>query len=496
MASTPRKFKIATFSAEVDPFAKAGGQADVARSLPKALKRLGHEVIVVMPLHGVVDIEKYQLKKIAEDISIQVDDNTVRKVNYWAGEMMPGLPVYFVDHHHYFGSRREIYGSKMENKRFLFFSLAALKLLQLIEFQPHVIHCHEWHTGLVPYFLKKRFVDNEFYQNISTLFTIHNLTFQMGRNWWDIPADRKDFGHSPLPDFSDTEAIESINFAKRGILYADIVNTVSEQYAQEILTKEFGQDLHKILEQRKNEFFGIVNGIDYFDYNPATDPGLYRNYDYNSIQRKEKNKRHLQRLAGLPETNDLPVLAMAGRITEQKGYDLLMDVVEPLMRLDLQLVLMGSGDKKYESFIHKMSKKYPKKFGSHLPFNTQQVTQVYAGSDMFLMPSRFEPCGLGQLISLRYGSVPIVHAVGGLADTIFDYDPRTQSGNGFVFDRYDSRDFLVAITRALVNYKYPEYWQRLVMHGMQQSYSWEIPAQKYVALYRLAWRAAAGRQHD
>ncbi|MFA6198207.1 MAG: glycogen/starch synthase [Patescibacteria group bacterium] len=488
MASTPKQLKIASISAEVAPFAKVGGQADVTRSLPKALKRLGHDVIAIMPLYGTVDIEKYHLKKIAEDVSIQVDDATVRKVNFWVGELMPGLPIYFVDHYHYFGSRKEIYGSKYDNKRFLFFSLAALKLLTIIQFKPDIVHCHEWHTGLIPYFLKKRFADNEFYHDIASLYTIHNLTFQMGKNWWDVPPDKKDFGHSRLPKFSDKEALENINFAKRGIMYADIINTVSEKYAQEILTKEFGQDLHKILEGRKDRVFGIVNGIDYFDFNPATDPGLHRNYDFNNLSRKGKNKLFLQKLMGLPETLEVPMIGSVGRVTEQKGFDLIMDIIEPLLRQNLQIVLVGDGAKKYESFWRKIAKEYPKKVAVHLQFDTTKASQIYAGSDMFLMPSRFEPCGLTQLISLRYGSVPIVRSVGGLADTVFDYDPRTQQGNGFVFHRYDSRDLLVAITRATESFKYHDAWQKLVVAGMQQSYSWEIPAQKYVELYKLAWR--------
>ncbi len=490
----PKQLKIASISAEIAPFAKAGGQADVARSLPKALHRLNHEVVAIMPLHGVIDVKKYNLKKYAENIPIKIDDKNVRHANFWQGELMPGLPVFFVEHYHHFGKYKFIYGSQDDNRRFLFFSLAALKLLTLMNFKPDIVHCHEWHTGLIPYFLKKRFRNNSFFKDTATLFTIHNLAFQMGQDWWTVPPEKKDYGHSRLPLFSDKEAISCINFAKRAILYADVINTVSEQYAQEIITKEFGQDLHRILLNRKDRLFGIINGIDYFDFNPATDPGLHKNYDFNSLHKKEKNKHFLQKEFNLPETPGVPLIGMVSRITEQKGFDLIMEIIEPLMRQDLQLVLVGGGEKRYEKYFRKITKKYSKKVGSHLIFDTKKASQIYAGSDMFLMPSRFEPCGLGQLISLRYGSVPIVSAVGGLVDTVTDYNPKTKKGNGFVFKRYDSRDLLIAITRALETYKYDDSWHDLVVVGMHKSYSWEIPAKKYVKLYRLALRYSEGKK--
>ncbi|MDD5567118.1 MAG: glycogen/starch synthase [Patescibacteria group bacterium] len=482
--------KIVSVSAETAPFAKAGGQADVARSLPKAMRRLGHQVIAIMPLHGVIDTAQYGLKKIADEVPIQIDDKNTRMASFWRGELMRGLPIFFVDNPEYFGRYKFIYGSKNDNRRFMFFSLAALKLLTLIDFQPDVIHCHEWHTGLIPYYLKKRLHDNKFYEDTATLFTIHNLSFQMGQDWWTVPPEKKDYGHSRLPDFSDKEAITCINFAKRAILYADVINTVSEQYAQEILTQEYGQDLHRILLNRKNRVFGIINGIDYFDFNPSTDPGLVKNYDFNSLHRKEKNKLFLQKEFGLPQNAEIPLIGMVSRITEQKGFDLIMEILEPLMRQDVQLVIVGGGEKKYEKYFRRSAKRFPNKIGVHLEFDVTRASQIYAGSDMFLMPSRFEPCGLGQLISLRYGSVPIVNAVGGLVDTITDFNPKTRKGNGFIFKRYDSRDLLIALTRAIVNYKYSDYWRDLVVHGMQQSYSWEIPAKKYIKLCRLALRYA------
>lgn len=477
---------IISVAAEVAPFSKAGGVADVARSLPKALRRIGHTVIVVTPLHGSIDREKARLSPVAENVPVHIDQENTRYADFYRGELMEGAPIYFIDNKKYFSSHKRIYGTSYQNTRYLFFDLAVFKLLNILKISPDILHCHDWQTGLIPQFLNERFRKNPLFANTRTVYTIHNLTFQLGRDWWTIPLKEKDDVRSPLPPFNDKERVESINFAKRAILNADIINTVSETYAKEVLTHEFGQDLHRILQNRRDRLYGIINGIDYFDYNPATDPGLYRTYDVDTLQIKVKNKLFLQRELGLPESDKTPVIAIVSRITEQKGFDLLMEVIDPLMRLDLQLVVLGGGDKRYVRFFHSVIRDHPKKVAGHLEFSADLSTRFYAGSDMFLMPSRFEPCGLGQLISLRYGSVPIVHAVGGLTDTITDYNPKTRKGFGFVFTKYDSRDMLVAVVRALEVYKDPEEWSRLVQEGMRRSYSWEIPARKYVTLYKKA----------
>ncbi len=478
------KLSIVSIAAEVAPFSKAGGVADVARSLPKALKRLGHDTIVVTPLHGSIDRGQWKLEQIAANVPVHIDDTATRQADFWRGELMEGLPVYFIDNHKYFSSHRTIYGTTMQNRRYLFFNLAVFKLLNFLKLSPDILQCHDWQTGLIPHFLNTRFQENPLFANAHTLYTIHNLTFQFGKDWWKVPPELRDDGRSPLPSFTDVDSIERVNFAKRAILNADVINTVSETYAHEILTRQFGQDLHRILTNRRDRVFGIVNGIDYYDYNPATDPGLYRNYDTDSLQTKAKNKLFLQRELGLPEDETVPVVGMVSRVTEQKGFDLLKEIAEPLLRLDLQIAILGGGEKQYINFLRALRRKHPKKFSGHFEFSTDLATRFYAGSDMFLMPSRFEPCGLGQLISLRYGSVPIVHATGGLVDTITDFNPKTDKGNGFVFKTYDSRDMLVAVARALEAYKQPKVWEGLVQYAMQQSYSWEIPARKYVTLYR------------
>ncbi len=492
-----KKLKIVHVSSEVDPFSKTGGLADVAGSLPRAIKHKGYQIIVVTPLYSqLIDAKKHNLKLIAEAIKIELSDGVNVEANFWQGELDKGLPIYFIENNKYFGKRKALYGSKHENARFFFFDLATLQLLKTIEFKPDLIHCHDWQTGLIPYFLKRRFKKDEFFTRTATLFTIHNLLFQLGHNWWKIKTSLRDDGNSRLPKFGHTLPVERINFAKRAIINADLINAVSEQYAQEILTRDVGQDLHRILQNRAERLFGIVNGVDYKDYNPKTDPGIHRQYDVNSLNHKAENKKWLQKYFNLPVKNDVPVLGMVTRIAEQKGIDLVMQIMADILRLDVQFVIMGAGEKHYETFFKKIEKKYPKKIGAHLEFDSNRATSVYAGSDMFLMPSRFEPCGLGQLISLRYGSIPIVRSVGGLADTITDFNPKTKKGNGFVFHSYDPKALLIALVRAVENYKYPETWTELVKNGMKQSFSWEIPAKKYLTLYRKAIKQKKGSSSD
>jgi len=480
----PKNLNIVSISSQVAPYSKTGGLGDVARSLPKAFKRLGHQSIIITPFYEqIIDVKKYKLKKIAEGVTIHIDKENKQKVDFWEGMLDKNVKMYFVANKKFFSRHKHIYGSGHENARFLLFDLAVIKLLHFLELKADIIQCHDWHTGMIPYLIQRRYKDDELFKKTLIVYTIHILTFQFGNDWWTVPLDKKDYGRNGLPFFNDPN-LEYVNFAKRGILNADIITTVSEQYAKEILTKKFGEDLHRILQNRQDKVFGIINGIDYEDYNPATDPGLVRNYKLNTISKKKYSKKYLQKKFSLPQEQDVPLIAMVTRITEQKGFELLFEIIEPMMRLDLQLIIMGGGDKRYESKIRKFCKKYPEKCSSHLEFNTKHATQVYAGSDMMLMPSRFEPCGLTQMISLRYGSIPIVRSTGGLVDTINDYNPKTGRGNGFAFKVYNSHDLLMAITRAVETFKHKEVWNALLLKSMEQSFSWEIPARKYIKLFR------------
>ncbi|MEI8360588.1 MAG: glycogen/starch synthase [bacterium] len=482
------KLKIVSISSEVAPFSKTGGLGDVARSLPKALKRLGQDVLVITPLYGkVINKGEHNLKLIFSDVKIALDNQSFVMINVWQGYLMKGLPVYFIENKKYFSQKKSLYGSENENVRFYIFNLAAIKVLTLLKHNPDIIHCHDWQTGLIPYLLKNDFKGHKYLNNAKTVFTIHNLVFQMGRNWWEVPIINKDFGKKKLPKI-DNEAFKFINFAKRGILNADVVNTVSEQYREEILTKHFGQDLDKILRCRQESVFGIINGIDYKAYNPAVDVNLFKKYDYRKIHRKKLNKEYLQELLGLPKDGDVPLIGLTSRVTFQKGFELVIPILQHLASMDLQIVILGDGDKKYIAELKRRAKLHPKKIVWQ-PFskNHKLETLLYAAADIFLLPSHHEPCGINQLIAMRYGCIPVVRRVGGLNDTVSNFNPKTNRGNGFSFSNFNQFSLFATIVRALENLRHKAVWRQLQVRAMKESNSWELPAKKYIALYRKAF---------
>lgn len=479
----PQKLKIVHIVSEVAPFSKTGGLGDVTRSLPKALKRLGQDVIIITPLYGrLIDKKKNKLKMIFSNVSLRLNSQEKIKVNYWRGYLMDDLPVYFVECKQFFSKHRRIYGSARENARFLVFNVAALKLLSLLKFPADIIHCHDWQTGLIPYYLKTDFRYSKTLKQAKTVFTIHNLIFQFGHNWWEVPLEQKDYGRTKIPHLNDPR-LETINFAKRALLSADLINTVSEQYREEIMTKKFGQDLHRILKNRADKLYGIINGIDYNTYNPENDRTLYRPYSFNKLGAKSENKTYLQKKIGLPVDRNLPIFCTTSRVTFQKGFDLILKIMPALLKLDLQLVFMGDGNKEYIAPIKKLQKKYPSRI-VWLPFDQKKENLLYAASDFFLLPSVHEPCGINQLIAMRYGCIPIVREIGGLYDTVENFNPTTGRGNGFTFKTEDEILFYATIVRALENYRHKNVWASLLKRAMQQSTSWEIPAKKYLVLYK------------
>lgn len=486
-----KMLKIVHIASEVAPFSKTGGLGDVTRSLPKSLKRLGHDVCLITPLYTkVINREEYKLTPLFMEVKLRLNSTESIVVNYWQGQLMEGLPVYFVECKKYFSKHKNLYGSSHENARFLVFDVAALKLLSLLKFQADIIHCHDWQTGLIPYYLKHDFRYSKTLKNAKTVFTIHNLIFQFGHNWWEVPSERKDYGRGKIPHLNDPR-LEDVNFAKRAILSADIINTVSEQYRAEIMTKKFGQDLHQILRNRSDRLFGIINGIDYNAYNPEKDEGLAQRYSASSLGKrlsaKKANKLSLQALVGLPQESLTPMLCTTSRVTFQKGFNLILKIMPALLRLDIQLVFMGDGNKEYIQPLKKLQKKFGRKL-VWLPFDAKIETALYAAADLFLLPSNHEPCGINQLIAMRYGCIPVVREIGGLYDTVDDYNPATGRGNGFTFAQEDSLDFFGAIVRGLENYQHRMAWESLVRQAMKQSNSWEIPAKKYVQLYRRSKR--------
>jgi starch synthase len=477
-------FRVAHIASEVDPFSKTGGLASVLGSLPRAQRALGVDTIIITPYYEQgIDTEIFRLERIGEPEEVEVEPGVFESVAFREGRLgEEQVPVYFIESKKYFGSRKKFYGAKNDNARFLFFDIAALFLLKKIGFQPTVIHCHDWHAGLIPFLLQTRFKADPAWSGVATLFTIHNLSFQLGHDWYDIPPEESDDGRSKLPSFADPERMERLNFAKRAILFADAINTVSETYREEILTKAFGEELHRLLKRKQQRVFGIVNGIDYDDFNPLTDPGLPRHYSNKSIQLRKYNKQVLQRRYGLTASSAIPILCTTSRISEQKGFKLILQVVRTVLRQGAQFVVMGDGDERLIRSLRELAKEFPGQF-AYTPFDQEKETLLYAGAEIFLLPSRFEPCGINQMIALRYGCIPVVRHIGGLADTIEDYDPRTKTGNGFTFARYDAVNLLIAIIRALENFKHLRAWRDLCVHGLSEANSWKIPAQKYLDLY-------------
>jgi len=484
----PKKLKIVHIASEVAPFSKTGGLGDVVRSLPKALHRLGQEVIIITPLYGkIIDKKKNKLTLVFPRVSLRLNSREKITVNYWRGYSMENLPVYFVECKKFFSKHSRLYGSTRENARFLVFNVAALKLLSLLKFSADIIHCHDWQTGLIPYYLKTDFRYSKTLKKAKTVFTIHNLIFQLGHNWWEITPTDKDYGRGKIPHLDDPH-LENINFAKRAILSADIINTVSEQYREEIMTKKFGQDLHRILQNRSGRLFGIINGIDYNTYNPEHDRALHKRYSAGNVGAKADNKAYLQKIFKLQNDRSLPVFCTTSRVTFQKGFELLIEILPQLLKLEAQFIIIGSGDKNYLKELQKIARKYPKKIAvvpSH-EANQKYETAVYAGADLFLLPSNHEPCGINQLIAMRYGCVPVVRAIGGLYDTVDNFSPAKSRGTGFTFKNDDAFDLYAAVVRALENYQHRKIWRSLVERVMRQSNGWEIPAKKYLELYKAA----------
>ncbi|HLG51521.1 MAG TPA: glycogen synthase GlgA [Chloroflexota bacterium] len=476
--------KVLILSAEMVPFAKTGGLADVTGALPKALARLGVDVRVALPRYSRVDRERFKMTEVISSFPVPMDD-VFETVTILRSDAVPGVPVYFIDNDKFF-NREGIYGYPDDGERFILYCRAALEMLRQIGWQPDILHCNDWHTGIVPNWIKTIYKNDPFFARMATVFTIHNLQYQ-GLFGWRIleVAGIEEYGFLHHPQIG--ELADVVDLMARGIHFADVINTVSERYAQEILTPEYGEKLDPLLRDRKDRLFGILNGIDYDEMNPATDRYIARTYDVDHLDQRVENKLALQREAGLPVDASIPLIGMVSRLADQKGFDLLAACFDAMMEcLEIQFVLLGTGDQHYHNVFNEFARRYAGRVAIFLTFNAALAQKIYAGSDMFLMPSRFEPCGLGQMISLRYGSIPIVRHTGGLADTITNFDPRTGEGNGFSFQRYNQIDLYTAIVRAVENYKYAETWRTLQRRGMQADYSWSASARKYIDLYQRA----------
>ncbi|HHV28714.1 MAG TPA: glycogen synthase GlgA [Clostridium sp.] len=473
--------KVLFVSVEVAPFAKTGGLADVAGSLPKSLLSMGYDVRVAMPRYQQIETNMKYVTDFPVDMGGRQSTCIVREgeIGFKSDGKDMSVPIYFLDNYHYF-NRGGIYCYFDDADRFAFFCKAALEMLPKIDFKPDIIHCNDWHTGPMCMFLNEKYKTYPFYKNIKTMFTIHNLEYQ-GNFSRDV------MGIMGMPDEvfvpEKVEFYGMFSFMKAGLVYSDIITTVSETYAKEIQTERYGEKLEGLLKNRSKDLYGIVNGIDYDVFNPETDPRIYKNYTVDTFKLKAENKYALQKEMGLPK-KDVPVIGLISRLTGQKGLNLIMDEIDEMMKEDIQFILLGAGDEYYETGFKKIQEKYPDKVGVFIGFNAPLAQRIYAGSDMFLMPSRFEPCGLGQLFSLRYGTIPIVRSTGGLAETVIDIDKDKKNGNGFSYQDFTSKDMMDTIKRAIKFYnEKPLEWEDMVKRAMISDYSWNSSASKYSDLY-------------
>ncbi len=485
------EIKVLFTAAELTPMAKVGGLGDVIGALPKSLKKLGIDVRIVIPKYGVIDEKEYGLTKIAEKIKVPFAGKE-ELIDIWQANLpMSEVPVYFIDNLKYLG-KGGVYveadassgGSAEELHRFTFFARSIFEIFEPVSFWPDVIHCHDWHVGIIPFLEKYLEEEKPKLNKVKTLLTIHNLAYQGNYNYQEVleslGISETDARKHNLIPFDH----ENIRYLEQAIKDADLLNTVSPKYAKEILTREYGCGLEKHLKKRKKDISGILNGIDLESFNPEVDNQIYKKYSLENIEIKNENKKHLQEISNLEVNEKIPVLGLVGRLADQKGIDLLVEILPKLEKENLQLVILGTGDPKLEKELKESGEKYPNKISVTLAFDATLAQKIYAGSDMFLMPSRFEPCGLGQMISMRYGNIPIVRATGGLADTVPEYNPETKEGTGFSFEKFTGKDFLAAIERALKMYHNKGEWMNIIKNGMSGDYSWDKSSQEYIKLYQ------------
>ncbi|HDL09826.1 MAG TPA: glycogen synthase GlgA [Candidatus Omnitrophica bacterium] len=453
--------KVLFCSSEVAPYAKTGGLADVAGSLPVALKEIGIDIRIVMPKYKCVNIE---------------GDRDLLQGKVW---------VYFVDNKEYF-HRDYLYstpeGDYSDNlDRFVYYCKSVLEISKREGFSPDIIHCNDWQTALIPVYIKSIYSQDEFFKNTRTIFTIHNIAYQ-----GLFPSEEWEKTSLPGELFSiqGLEYYGKINLMKGAILFSDYITTVSPTYSKEIQTPEYGFGMEGILKGRSDRLAGIINGIDYSVWNPAEDKEIPQNYDIKTIDKKVINKQYLQTEYEMEIGRDIPLIGAIGRLTDQKGWDLIAEVIDEICQLDLQLIILGTGEKKYHQLMEEIATKYPRNTSINLKFDPILAKKIYAGCDLFLMPSKFEPCGLGQLISYRYGTLPIARQIGGLADTIIDLTQNPKNGTGFLFREYSGRALVEAITRAINFYRNRKGWRNVMKKVMKLDYSWKNSARQYLHLYK------------
>jgi starch synthase len=482
--------KIAEASSEIVPYAKTGGLADVVGTLPLYLEKAKQEVSMFIPLYKSVITSGFDIKLMDVTLDIPIGD-AVHTGYLWKGVHPDSkdITVYFIQHDEYY-HRDALYGTESgdypdNSERFIFFSRAVIEVIKRLELSIDVLHCHDWQTALIPVYLKTLYSHDKNLSSIKTVLTIHNLAYQglfLREDMKLTGLDRTLFNWKPLEHWG------KINFLKGGIVFADIVTTVSKKYAEEIRTAEFGCGLEIILKEHEHKLYGIINGVDYSEWSPENDKFISHKYNIENLRGKAMCKKRLRKILRLPQAK-APMLGMISRLTEQKGVDLLIVIMDDLMKRDLQLVILGIGDEKYHQMLREIALKYKRKLSVNIMFDNQLAHQIEAGADIFLMPSKYEPCGLSQMYSLRYGTIPVVRETGGLADTIKDANDlnlKNGTATGFTLKGYFATEFLFAIDRALELYKSKTKWNALRRNAMKQDWSWKRSTREYVELFKSA----------
>ncbi|MDZ7291245.1 MAG: glycogen synthase GlgA [candidate division KSB1 bacterium] len=483
------RFKIFFVSSEVSPFAKTGGLADVSQALPKALKERGHEVRMMMPNYRSVNERKYTLRDVIrlKEMPVQVGGQ-ILKANVKSSFLPDSkVQIYLLNYKAYF-DRDGLYQNSAGNdyadnaERFIFFCRGCLETLKLLQWQPDVIHCNDWQTALIPVYLKTLYRDDPFFKGTSVLLSVHNIASQ--GIFQPSVLQKAGLPQEMFYPGSDLEFNGKLNFLKAGLMTADLITTVSQVYAQEIQHNvEYAMGLEGVLRARCHDLVGIVNGADYAEWSPEKDSFVPHQYSANKLSPKVLNKRELLNRAGFNFDERTPLVGMISRLDAEKGFDLLEQAFDDIMALGVQMFVLGAGDEKYHKMLSRFAKKYPAQLAVHLRFDNPMAHLIQAGADMFLMPSRYEPCGLSQLYALRYGTIPIVHATGSLAETVQNYDAKTETGTGFVFKRYEPEDMVKTIERAIKVFQDQKRWLKLMKNAMKQDFSWKTAAEKYTKLY-------------
>lgn len=483
MKKIKNSLKVLLVSPEFYPYLKNGGMADVAGALPKYYADLGYEVVTVMPKYTQIKEEHKNSMTYINNYNVKLEWRN-QEAQIFEKEMITEqgnkIRNIFLGNDYYF-DRWNIYDEPDSGEMYAFFARAVIELLPKIDFQPDVIHCNDWTTGLIPLYLKDQYSCYDFYKNIKTVFSIHNLAYQGIYPANILPLLGLDYSYYNVDKI---EFYGNISYLKAGIKYADAVTTVSETYAKEIQCPENGFSMDGILRLRSKDLYGILNGLDYEVFNPETDEYVYENYNVNSIEKRKINKEKLQQEFGLPTRPEVPIIGIASRLAYQKGFEIIREMFEEMMQMDVQFVITGSGERQYEDFFRYMKNKYPDKVGINMQFSVEKAQKIYSGADMNLMPSLYEPCGLSQMISFKYGPISIVRSVGGLADSVKQLRNDGLDGSGFVFYDFNSRALLSKVQEAVhMYYNNRQRWDEVVVRNMKLDCSWDNSAKKYLALY-------------